>query len=64
MYQYLGTSVTSSALRITGILVTGFLVLALIVAVWWRRVELSSHANRLGGNGFRAAGAVLPAGDA
>ncbi|MBB5890582.1 glycosyltransferase 87 family protein [Kutzneria kofuensis] len=42
VYQYLGTSVTSSALRITGILVTGFLVLALIVAVWWRRVELSS----------------------
>ncbi|MFC0539905.1 glycosyltransferase 87 family protein [Kutzneria chonburiensis] len=42
VYQYLGTSVTSSAIRITGILVTGFLVLALIVAVWWRRVEMSS----------------------
>jgi Gpi18-like mannosyltransferase len=42
VYQYLGTSVTSSAIRITGILVTGFLVLALIIAVWWRRVELSS----------------------
>jgi Gpi18-like mannosyltransferase len=42
VYQYLGTSVTSSALRLTGILVTGFLVLALVVAVWWRRVEMSS----------------------
>jgi Gpi18-like mannosyltransferase len=42
VYQYLGTSVTSSALRIAGILLTGFLVLALIVAVWWRRVEMSS----------------------
>ena len=42
VYQYLGTSVTSSALRIAGILLTGFLVLALVVAVWWRRVELSA----------------------
>jgi len=42
IYQYLGTSVTSSALRIAGILLTGFLVLALVVAVWWRRVELSA----------------------
>jgi Gpi18-like mannosyltransferase len=42
VYQYLGTSVTSSALRIAGILLTGFLVLALVIAVWWRRVELSA----------------------
>jgi Gpi18-like mannosyltransferase len=42
VYQYLGTSVTSSALRIGGIVLTGFLVLALVVAVWWRRVEMSS----------------------
>ncbi|MEV6611474.1 hypothetical protein [Kutzneria sp. NPDC051319] len=42
VYQYLGTSVTSSALRIAGIALTGFLVLALVVAVWWRRVEMSS----------------------
>ncbi|QUQ67918.1 hypothetical protein [Kutzneria sp. CA-103260] len=42
IYQYLGTSVTSSALRIAGILLTGFLVLALVVALWWRRVELSA----------------------
>ena len=42
VYQYLGTSVTSSALRIAGILVTGFLVLALVVAVWWRGVQLTA----------------------
>jgi Gpi18-like mannosyltransferase len=42
VYQYLGTSVTSSALRIGGIVLTGVLVLALVVAVWWRRVEMSS----------------------
>jgi hypothetical protein len=42
IYQYLGPSVTSSALRIAGIALTGFLVLALVVAVWWRRVEMSS----------------------
>jgi Gpi18-like mannosyltransferase len=41
VYQYLGTSVTSSPLRIAGILVTGVLVLALVGLAWWRRVQLT-----------------------
>jgi Gpi18-like mannosyltransferase len=41
VYQYLGTSVTSSPLRITGIVVTGVLVLTLIGVAWWRRVQLT-----------------------
>jgi Gpi18-like mannosyltransferase len=41
VYQYLGTSVTSSPLRIAGIVVTGVLVLALVGLAWWRRVQLT-----------------------
>ncbi|MFC0434395.1 glycosyltransferase 87 family protein [Kutzneria buriramensis] len=41
VYEYLGTSVTSSPLRIAGIVVTGVLVLGLIGLAWWRRVQLT-----------------------